>query len=65
MGRDRRGVKSIFDEAAEIASPEVRAAYLDSACGVDAHLRKMVVVGFDDRVAPALMTYTSMSPKWA
>ncbi len=43
MGRDRRGVKSIFDEAAEIASPEVRAAYLDSACGVDAHLRKMVV----------------------
>ena len=42
MARDRRGVKSIFDEAAEIASPEGRAAYLDSACGGDADLRKMV-----------------------
>ena len=42
MGRDRRGVKSIFDEAAEIASPEDRAAYLDSTCDGDAGLRKMV-----------------------
>ncbi len=42
MARDRRGVKSIFDEAAEIASPEGRAAYLESACGGDADLRKRV-----------------------
>ena len=42
VARDRRGVKSIFDEAAEITSPEDRAAYLDSACGGDAGLRKMV-----------------------
>ncbi len=42
MARDRRGVKSIFDEAAEIASPEGRAAYLESACGGDADLRKSV-----------------------
>ena len=42
MGRDRRGVKSIFDEAAEIASPEGRAAYLENACGGDADLRKTV-----------------------
>ena len=42
MTRDRRGVKSIFDEAAEIASPEGRAAYLDTACGGDADVRKMV-----------------------
>ena len=42
MARDRRGVKSIFDEAAEIASPEGRAAYLEHACGGDAELRKKV-----------------------
>ena len=42
MARDRRGVKSIFDEAAEIASREGRAAYLERACGGDAGLRKMV-----------------------
>ena len=42
MARDRRGVKSIFDEAAEITSPEGRAAYLEHACGGDADLRKMV-----------------------
>jgi len=40
MARDRRGVKSIFDEAAEIASPEDRAAYVNRACGGDADLRK-------------------------
>jgi tetratricopeptide (TPR) repeat protein len=42
MARDRRGVKSIFDEAAEIASPEERAAYLERACGGDADLRERV-----------------------
>jgi tetratricopeptide (TPR) repeat protein len=42
MARDRRGVKSIFDEAAEIDSPEGRAAYLEHACGGDAELRKKV-----------------------
>jgi serine/threonine protein kinase len=42
MARNRRGVKSIFDEAAEIASPEGRAAYLERACGGDAELRKKV-----------------------
>ena len=42
MARDRRGVKSIFDEAAEIASPEERAAYLERCCGGDPELRKQV-----------------------
>jgi len=42
MARDRRGVKSIFDEAAEIASPEARAAYLERCCGGDPELRKQV-----------------------
>src|SRR5580693_595121 len=42
MARDRRGVKSIFDEAAEIASPEARAAYLERCCGGDPELRKKV-----------------------
>jgi eukaryotic-like serine/threonine-protein kinase len=42
VAHDRQGVKSIFDEAAEIASPEARAAYLESACGGDANLRKLV-----------------------
>ena len=42
MARDRRSVKSIFDEAAEIASPEERAAYLERYCGEDLELRKNV-----------------------
>jgi serine/threonine-protein kinase len=42
MARDRRGVKSIFDEAAEIASPEARAAYLERCCGGDPELRMKV-----------------------
>ena len=42
MARDRRGVKSIFDEAAEMASIEVRAAYLERACGGDAEIRQQV-----------------------
>jgi eukaryotic-like serine/threonine-protein kinase len=42
MARDRRGVITIFDQAAEIASPEGRAAFLESACGGDAELRKKV-----------------------
>jgi serine/threonine protein kinase/tetratricopeptide (TPR) repeat protein len=42
MAHDRRGVKSIFDEAAEIDSPEGRAAYLDRVCGGDADLRRKV-----------------------
>ena len=42
MARDRRGVKSIFDEAAEIASPEERAAYLERCCGGDPELREKV-----------------------
>jgi serine/threonine protein kinase/tetratricopeptide (TPR) repeat protein len=40
--RQRRDVKSIFDEAAEMARPEDRAAYLGVACGEDATLRKRV-----------------------
>jgi eukaryotic-like serine/threonine-protein kinase len=39
---DRRGVKSIFDEAAEIGSPEERAAFLERACGGDADVRRQV-----------------------
>jgi serine/threonine protein kinase len=42
VARDRRGVKSIFDEAAEIASPEDRAAFLERACGGDADVRRQV-----------------------
>jgi serine/threonine-protein kinase len=42
MARDRRGVKSIFDEAAEITSAEERAAYLERCCGGDPDLRKQV-----------------------
>ncbi len=42
MARDRRGVKSIFDEAAEIASPEARAAYLERCCGGDPELRDKI-----------------------
>jgi serine/threonine-protein kinase len=42
MAHDRRGVKSIFDEAAEIDSPAGRAAYLDRVCGGDTDLRRKV-----------------------
>ncbi len=42
VARDRLGVKSIFDEAAEMASPEDRAAYLERACGGDADVRRQV-----------------------
>ncbi len=42
VARDRRGVKSIFDEAAEIASIEERAAYLERACGDDDEVRRQV-----------------------
>jgi serine/threonine protein kinase len=42
MPHDRRGVKSIFDAAAEIAAPEERAAYLERCCGGDPELRKRV-----------------------
>ena len=42
MAHERHSVKSIFDEAAEIASPADRAAYLESACGGDADLRRKV-----------------------
>ncbi len=42
MSSERRSVKSIFDEAAEIASPGGRAAYLDRACDGDADLRREV-----------------------
>ena len=42
MARDQHNVKLIFDEAAEIASPEGRAAYLEGACGGDADFRKKV-----------------------
>jgi serine/threonine protein kinase/tetratricopeptide (TPR) repeat protein len=34
--------KAVFDEAAEIAAPERRAAYLERACGGDAELRRRV-----------------------
>ena len=39
---ERASAKAIFDEAAEIASPELRAAYLERACGGDAGLRARV-----------------------
>jgi serine/threonine-protein kinase len=42
MARDRRGVKSIFDEAVEFASPEERAAYLERCCDGQPELRKKV-----------------------
>ncbi len=42
MAREQHSVKSIFDEAVEIASPEDRAAYLDRACGGDANIRSEV-----------------------
>jgi len=42
VSTDQRSVKSIFDKAADIASPEERAPYLERACGGDADLRKKV-----------------------
>ena len=42
MSGDRRRLKSIFDEAAEIASREDRAAYVERACGDDVELRLQV-----------------------
>ena len=42
MASDQHKLKSIFDEAAEIASPEDRDAYLERACGGDAGLRRNV-----------------------
>ena len=42
MPTERASAKAIFDEAAEIARPELRAAYLDQACGGDADLRAHV-----------------------
>ena len=37
-------VKAVFDQAAEIAPPADRAAFLDNACGGDAELRVRVEV---------------------
>ena len=42
MAAEQQRLKSIFDEAAEIASLENRAAYLERACGGDADLRRKV-----------------------
>jgi serine/threonine protein kinase/tetratricopeptide (TPR) repeat protein len=42
MGTEQRGVKAIFDEAAEIGDREARAAYLDQACAGDLELRRKV-----------------------
>ena len=42
MAGERRSVKSIFDEAAEITSREGLETYLDRACGGDADLRSEV-----------------------
>ena len=42
MPSERASAKAIFDEAAEIVSAELRAAYLDQACGGDAGLRGRV-----------------------
>ncbi len=42
MASEQQNVKSIFDEAAEIALPEDRAAFLERACGGDAGLRRKV-----------------------
>ncbi len=42
MGTEQRGVKAIFDEAAEIDDPEARGAYLDRACAADLELRRKV-----------------------
>ena len=42
MGTERPEERAIFNEAAEIESPEERKAYLDKACGDDAELRAAV-----------------------
>ncbi len=42
MDTDQRGVKAIFDEAAEIDDREARSAYLDHACAADPELRRKV-----------------------
>ena len=42
MAIDPRGVKAIFDEAAEMRDGASRGAYLDAACGGDARLRRQV-----------------------
>ena len=42
MAGEQPSVKSIFEEAVEIASPEERAAYLERACGGDAQIRRKV-----------------------
>ena len=38
----QRSLKSIFDEAAEIASPQERAKFVERVCGSDAALRLRV-----------------------
>ena len=42
MSGEEKSLKTIFDEAAEITSPEERAAFLERACGDDASLRRHV-----------------------
>ena len=42
MGAKHPDERAIFNEAAEIQSPEERKAYLDKACGDDAELRAAV-----------------------
>jgi serine/threonine protein kinase len=42
MNPDKQRIDSIFLAAAEKATPDERAAYLDSACGTDTELRKRV-----------------------
>ena len=42
MPSDQQRVKAIFDEAAEIAGPEDRAAYLEGACGGNDELRRKI-----------------------
>jgi hypothetical protein len=42
VAAEQQSVKLIFDEAAEIASPLDRAAYLERACGDDAGFRRKV-----------------------
>ena len=42
MGTEQRGVKAIFDEAAEMDDPVARGAFLDRACAGDLELRRKV-----------------------
>ena len=42
MGTRERGVKAVFDEAAEIDNLEARGAFLDRACAGDLELRRKV-----------------------